>query len=411
MDRRASLALLLVLLAPCALAGTEPRVDPDTGAIRLLFIGDCLKQPGFPTPYYVDDARIDVTRVASEIAILGGDQKGTELALRYYRMYLPRSRKVLVDEYDEVIIADAQSHHLKHELQLWIRSGVEEEGLGFMMVDGPASFGGKEGGWGLSPSWGPTPVGEILPVECSEDRKGWDLSRVFRLVPADPEHELFERKPWNTVFFYAHNRVLDRAGASVIARMSDNPPDSPLIATWDVGQGRSVALVFDWGGNGVTDFYRWDFAPDFLAHMVYFPARLPIPEDRELDHLLRISLANYREKRLYVISVVEFAEKFGANSKKLYEAMNEIDVEKTEADLFYRRMELENARDAIDDVLSQMSQLGEEAIRAKDRALLWVYIVEWCVVTGTAMVAGSVLYSLMIRRRLYREVRVTRARL
>jgi len=393
-----------------ALAADQPKVDAETGAIRLLFLGDSFMAPGFPTPYYSDDPRIDVTPVPSEIGILGTDQAGVEMALRYYRMYLPRSKARLMEDYDEVIIADAQSHHLKNDFKFWIKDAVLEGGLGFMMVDGPASFGGKEGSWGPSPSWGPTPVGDILPVECSEDRKGWDLGKVFRLVPEDPEHPLFKGKPWNAVFFYAHNRVLEREGGTVLARMDNNPPESPMIASWDTGNGRSVALVFDWGGNGVTDFYRWEYCPDFLAHMAYFPARLPIPQDMELDHLVRISLVNYREKRLFVISVIDFAEKFGASSKKLYDRLNEIDAEKAAADVHFRRVELEEARDAIDAVLAAMSKVADEAMKSKDRALLWIYVIEWCVVTGTSMAAGSILYTLMIKRMLYREVEMTRAR-
>ena len=159
----------------------------------------------------------------------------------------------------------------------------------------------------------------------------------------------------------------------------------------------------------MTDFYRWGYCPDFLAHIAYFPARLPIPEDMELDHVVRISLANYRERRLYVISVIEFSEKFGASTAKLYDQLNEIDEDKTVVDLLFRRIELQQAHEEIDVILGRISELGEEAIRAKDRALLWIYIVEWCTVSGTAMVAGSILYALMIKRRLFREVRVTRA--
>jgi uncharacterized membrane protein len=403
MDRRIP-ALVFLLLVPISVCSDEPKVDPEKGSIRLLFIGDSFMKPGFPTPYFSDDPRIDVTPIPSEIAILGGD----ELAFRYYSMYLPRTEGYLREKYDEVIIADSQSHHLKSEVHFWIRNSVVESGLGFMMVDGPASFGGKDGGWGLSPSWGPTPVGEVLPVECSEDRQGWSLSKVYRLVPKDPEHPLLRGKPWNRVFFYAHNRVLRRDGAEVLATMDQNPPGSPLVASWDPGRGRSMALVFDWGGNGVTDFYRWKYAPDFLAHIVYYPARLPIPEDMELDHVVRISLANYRERRLYVISVIEFSEKFGASTAKLYDRLNDIDVDKQVADLYFRRVELPEAREEIDVILGRMAELGEEAIRAKDRALMWIYIVEWCAVSGTSMVAGSILYALMIKRRLYREVRVTR---
>jgi hypothetical protein len=50
-------------------------------------------------------------------------------------------------------------------------------------------------------------------------------------------------------------------------------------------------------------------------------------------------------------------------------------------------------------------------VKIRERALLWVYITEWFVVTGTMIICGSVIWALMIRRRLYKEVAVTRGRL
>jgi hypothetical protein len=44
----------------------------------------------------------------------------------------------------------------------------------------------------------------------------------------------------------------------------------------------------------------------------------------------------------------------------------------------------------------------------KDRALAWVYVTEWLAITGTTMICGYVLWAIMVRRRLYRAVRVTR---
>ena len=47
-------------------------------------------------------------------------------------------------------------------------------------------------------------------------------------------------------------------------------------------------------------------------------------------------------------------------------------------------------------------------MKAKDKALLWIFIVEWAVVSATSMVAGSILWTLLVRRRLYKEVGQTR---
>jgi len=56
-----------------------------------------------------------------------------------------------------------------------------------------------------------------------------------------------------------------------------------------------------------------------------------------------------------------------------------------------------------------VERIEEAAMRLKDRALLWVYVTEWCAVSGTLLVSGLVVYSLLVRRKLYREVVVTRS--
>ena len=55
-----------------------------------------------------------------------------------------------------------------------------------------------------------------------------------------------------------------------------------------------------------------------------------------------------------------------------------------------------------------LGEIEEDAIELKNRALLWVYVIEWLAVTGTGMVCAFVLWSIMVRRRLFKEVRTTR---
>ena len=52
----------------------------------------------------------------------------------------------------------------------------------------------------------------------------------------------------------------------------------------------------------------------------------------------------------------------------------------------------------------------DEAIKARNAAAFWIFFTEWCVVTGTSLFAGALIWMLMIRRRLYREVAITRMR-
>lgn len=48
------------------------------------------------------------------------------------------------------------------------------------------------------------------------------------------------------------------------------------------------------------------------------------------------------------------------------------------------------------------------AFRLKDQAMLWIYLIEWSVVTSTFTICGVVVWTLMVRRRYYREIGSTR---
>ena len=47
-------------------------------------------------------------------------------------------------------------------------------------------------------------------------------------------------------------------------------------------------------------------------------------------------------------------------------------------------------------------------MEVKDSAMFWVYLTEWCAITAAILISGVVLWGLMVRRRLYREVYTSR---
>ena len=64
----------------------------------------------------------------------------------------------------------------------------------------------------------------------------------------------------------------------------------------------------------------------------------------------------------------------------------------------------------LKDILEGFQALSEESMELKERAFFWIYFVEWLAVSGTLLICVMVLWSLMVRRRLYRQVEVTRTR-
>jgi hypothetical protein len=71
-------------------------------------------------------------------------------------------------------------------------------------------------------------------------------------------------------------------------------------------------------------------------------------------------------------------------------------------------VELEEALSSIHLALGKIGDADGKAAELKDSALFQVYLIEWLAVTGISLLSGSLLYSLMVRRRAYREIRSTR---
>jgi len=395
-----ALLLLSILVMPASWA----RVDPLSGRIRMLHIGDAFNRHGFAATFFFSDPRISSTPVPAEVAITGYKD-----AQRYYRMYLPRSERDVRENVDVVCIAGAFQYQIGRRFLEWTRDAVIEDGVGFLMADDPASFGGT--GWrGVQNNWAETPVGVVLPVECATNSKDWSQA-PFKVDIVLPDHPLVKGLPWDETVWIAHNRVYDRQGAVVVARTRSNPPGLPALAYMDVGRGRSVALDHDWGGRAGYAFVPsgavWEWAPHFFCSLVYYAAQLPIP-DPVLDKAAKEKFAAYRETKTLVLSVIEFADKFNANTAPLLRKVATIDEARTDAERMYIEMDLVGSSRKMDELISKMKKLLDEAMKVKDSALLWVYTIEWLSVTGTSLLCGYVLYMLMIRRKLFREVGATR---
>jgi len=278
--RRLTGIFLILLAGALAQASGQPRVDPQTGFIRVLFMGDALMKPGFVTSFIAQDPLVKLTPVPVEFITF--HYQSIEQAAASLRMYLPRTEKTLKSQYDVIIITDARMPFFPPKLQNWIKSGVIDSGQGFLMAGGPQSFGGSD-------------------------------------------HPLVRGIPWNQVRLYNQQRVAEKQGCVVVGRSDRNPPGSPILMYMDVGKGRSEAFVFDWGGNGPAEFHRWSFAPIVLSNLIYYSARVKIPEDTSLFVKLRNRLSSFYQTRSFAMSVIDFAEKFGANTRKAEAALAESD--------------------------------------------------------------------------------------
>jgi len=176
----------------------------------------------------------------------------------------------------------------------------------------------------------------------------------------------------------------------------------------EMGEGRTEALVYDWGGNGPQDFHRWTYAPIVMSNLVYYSANVKIPEDTSLFLRLRTKLTSFYSARSYTISVIDFSEKFGANLRKAEIELKVADDLRKDVISKYVNGEYVESLASLEEALTKISEVSNLALKAKDEALVWVYVIEWFTISGTSMISGAVIWTLMVRKAAYKSVGVTR---
>ncbi len=385
-----------------ASGGIDPR------KVSVLYTGD--PYPG-PTPYIhmKVEPLLHVTPVQASTAHHGGIS--AQDIRRAIRVYMPRSYESLVQSYQAVIISDANVGSFTSKHQSWFRKAVAEEGVGLVMIGGYETFGGAGG----NPDWGATLVGEVLPVETVPG-----VYEPGKVTITDLDNLFMASLPWrpNLPFLqdYSSNIVGLRPGAQLLARstiMGGRPYagwKNPFFSTWDYRNGTVFAMTGDWTLGGGWLFLEWEYLPDFATNLMLHCSKRSIPEDLDLVHTVRTRLSTLGYRRIIIFSLIDFVDTFGANPRKITAIVGEVDEAVAQASDLYLDQDFDGAVEAAGNASILMDRAEAVSEKVKDEALLWVYLSEWLVVTATSLICGFGLWTLMVRRRLYREVGTTEFR-
>jgi len=384
------LVLICIVVIPVGWSVEVPRV---------YYIGDCMPRTS-PINIIADDPALDVVAVP---AVIGRVWWTREEVARAIRLYLPKSYDELVARKMLALLSDVYAENLPNKYIEWFSTAVEEDGMSLMMIGGICTFGGNP----AHPSmWGSTSVGGVLPVEPVLGANGPGPWKPVVTSPDDPLMRTFD---WSTCPpFYGYNVVELKQGARQLAKTSNT--GDPFIAFWSVGEGRALAFCTDWTPAWGTDFQRWDYYIDFTVYSIYYALGRSIPRDLQLVHAIRSRMLSTRARRDILFSLFNIVEAVGGNVIQLERRIEGVERLRSEVDLQYLAQDYEACMETLTQVEAELRDIEQEAVKEKARALFWIWVVEWIVVTSTLMVAGTVLWSLMISRRLYQEVGVTRFR-
>jgi hypothetical protein len=163
-----------------------------------------------------------------------------------------------------------------------------------------------------------------------------------------------------------------------------------------------------WGKSGDArgnNPYALEMGTNLLLYSLDMPLISDIHARREAKRMLSV----FRTRELLIISMLNWAERFGANTFRVSMSLTELEDKFEDAVDRYLEQDYDAATTFMEELDQKVSEISVWAEQVKDEALFWVYISEWLVVTSVSLLAGFVLWTLMVRRRLYRSVKGTRA--
>ncbi|MBU7004323.1 MAG: hypothetical protein HXS50_02055 [Theionarchaea archaeon] len=354
------------------------------------------------------DATVIATR--SDVWVEGMDIQ------RYMRIYFPRNYQDLL-QYEFILMAQVDLTFFTDQQEMWIFNSLGEGQKGGVntrsVMSALASYNEPWRNSIISQAF-PNDVDAVLAI--NEDARG-----PIRVNDGPDIPDIMKSfKPYIEAIFTTYGGLVTvpKPGSVVLSYMADPRWDGPP----ERGQ---IAHVFYWEWEDsktwtFEDMVTWDFwkgrmrwnpyALDIISNIIWFSTGRELPPDPIRVHELRTNLFNFRLRRSILINLVDFAEKFGANPTGIYSKLGDIDEMIGESEELYLDWQFSSAADLVDSAMEDLLSLEGEASELKDRALLWIFLLEWLVTLGVSLIAGTILWSLMIRRKLYREVGTTRGR-
>jgi len=417
MTSRGRLLVFLILFWACS--DTALSAEP----MRALAMGTVLPQDTPVFHWCEEDPLCTITVIPTR---LGGSSYEPEEAQRLIRLYFPR-------RLDETTIdcllfsAGDVVHFTTSQIASMIR-GVER-GVGAV-----ADCGGTSAIQMFIDSWVASGIGAIFPNDVfavTSARYSFQTAGFPRYYLEGVPYEIRVNEgvegnpfsPFVTVGIegirgYAGRNMIPKQGSTELATMIGNQGflklDPPFSLYWQYQAGRTLTVSewFGhpfWGDYGGIDIHISEnpFGRELFYNLLLYCTDRPIFRDILMIYETKEGFEEYRVLRSSVISAMEFASKFGANLDSVDEALGSIEGEKRIADQLYIDGEYQRSWEKIEACTDELNIAFQMTLELKDRALIYVYLIEWLAVTGTMGLTGSVLYMLMVRRRVYRRAGTT----
>ena len=335
--------------------------------------------------------------------------------MKSIRLYFPR-RYEEMRSYDVIILTAPEYNLFTLQQDQWIHDAIEDGAGG--INDGSV--------FSIQPSihtaWAISIAARAFPNDAlavSNKGGGEAGSLAFRIV-INKDYPVPIITPFvpfgveNVKCTAASRLVIPRQAAGTLAYQIGNFPALgmvPYLAVWDYGEGRAMTSG-DFMGNG------WfgvpgspasnQYSPDILMNMIFHLTKRDLIDDVIAFHRVKANFMQFRTRMLVLVSLRDFIDRFGANTQVIQDEINRLEDIYRTAETLYMEHDFDGSDGIIQTGLREFTKAEVMAMREKDAALLWIYVIEWLIASSTLIISGMVLWTLMVRRRLYRSVQVTR---
>jgi hypothetical protein len=334
--------------------------------------------------------------------------------IKLIRLYFPRNYREF-SSHDVLMLSQPTYYLFTTKQDKWIQDAIADgagginDGSTFSQVSGiPESWAAglaqeafpndapavvaKYGGWGPFPSY-------VVEINRDHDEP---ILTVF--VPFGVE---------DAVARIVSRAVIPREGSDILAwQVGNYPVRQPFLTAWEYGEGRAMTLggqlPYGWFTYPVGETGENRYSPEILMNLIFWLADTGLIDDVEVFHRVKSAFSEFRTRLAVLVSLRDFIDKFGANTDAIQREMRPLEETYSEAVGQYLEHEFIGSEATIANGLAGFPRAEEVARREKNRALLWVFVIEWLVSASAFFVSGSVLWTLMVRRRLYRAVKTTK---
>jgi hypothetical protein len=332
--------------------------------------------------------------------------------IRFVRIYFPRT-STEVRDFDFIMLHSPVLTYLGDKQERWMYDAIR---MGTGGLSAPACFS-------VSPEihepWIASVLNQAFPNDASSviSTGGPSGGEVFRVIVNRefPEPVLTPFIPLGIESFVGTNAfmILPREGAMTLAwQIGSFPTRIPYMSTWEYENGRTLTLGDSFGmafwssyfGRASTNPYSLDI----LMNMVLYLTKREVTTDVLVLHRMRRTFFEFRTKMGLLISLMDFAQKFGANDQRLQRMVADLEGQYSQATNEYFSQDFVASEETMNAALENYAKYEQLVLQLKEQVLFWIFLAEWMIITATLMISSFVLWTIMIRRKLYREVNITK---